>query len=165
MKKSKTCTIILRVVFAVVICSLFMPRPAHALDLGQNPPLYSAMKDRMSYLGERQAVLSKNISNANTPHYKAKEVLPFDFKKKALARSGKLPMQLTNSMHIAGAHGSEGKFRVVKDADAFETTPMGNNVVLDEQMYKAAENNLDYQATTNLYKKWVALQKSAVANR
>lgn len=39
--------------------------------------IMSLMKDKLAYLGQRQAVLAQNVANANTPGYKAKELAPF----------------------------------------------------------------------------------------
>lgn len=125
-----------------------------------SPALFSAMKNRMSYIGERQGVLSKNIANANTPDYKARDLEPF--KSNVAGGSHKLQMRATNPNHFAGSRGGNGKFQTIKDKDTFETTIAGNNVSLDEEMKKVAQNNLDYQETTNLYKKWSGIMRTAV---
>ena len=46
--------------------------------------------------------------------------------------------------------------------DGYETAPSGNAVVLDEQMGKLAETQLDYELTTNLYRRQVGLIKTAL---
>lgn len=151
---------------AILLPCAFMPLSAQG-QMAQgstSPELFSAMKHRMSYLGERQAVLSKNIANANTPHYKSVDLTPFD-QKTVAAGQQHLRMRVTNSKHLAGNGARYGKFRAVKDKNTFETTIAGNNVSLDEEMKKVAENNLDYLEATNLYKKWSTVMRSAINGR
>lgn len=125
-------------------------------------PLFSSMKHRMSYLGERQAVLSKNIANANTPGYNTLDLKPFKDKAADTSQSRHLHMHATRPNHFSGMRTGDGKFTTIKDKNTMETTISGNNVSLDEEMRKVAENNLDYQATTGLYKKWAGVMRMAV---
>ena len=39
--------------------------------------ILSLMSQKLSYIGQRQTVLSQNVANANTPGYKAKDLTPF----------------------------------------------------------------------------------------
>ena len=48
--------------------------------------------------------------------------------------------------------------------DGYETAPAGNAVVLDEQMGKLAETQLDYELTTNLYRRQVGMLKTALGS-
>lgn len=120
-----------------------------------------AMKMHMDYANQRQVVLSKNVSHADTPGYQAKDLKPLDFKKH-MEKS--LQMTVTSSGHIAGTKGAQD-FRARRDKETYETTPVGNNVVVEDQMLKMSENSTDYQATTNLYKKMTTMMKTAIGNR
>lgn len=135
----------------------FLPLQGNAGDM---PGLFSNMKSKMAYSGQRQAVLSKNIANANTPNYRAQELKPF--KKRGMSSQGRLRMRATNPNHFSGNKSGNAKFKTVEQKNTFETTIAGNNVSLDEEMRKVAENNLEYQATTNLYKKWAGVLRSAI---
>jgi flagellar basal-body rod protein FlgB len=42
-------------------------------------PLFKAMSQRMSWLGERQKTLAQNVANADTPKYLAKDLKPMSF--------------------------------------------------------------------------------------
>ena len=50
---------------------------------------------------------------------------------------------------------------VIKKPD-FETSPTGNSVVLEDQMIKVAETQMDYQTVTGLYSKSLGLIKIAL---
>ena len=49
----------------------------------QEAGLFNAMQGKLDYLKQRQKVLSKNIANADTPGYKAQDIEPIDFNRKA----------------------------------------------------------------------------------
>ena len=60
-------------------------------------------------------------------------------------------------LHPGQAKGGE----IVKKPD-FETSPSGNSVVLEDQMIKVAETQMDYQTVTGLYSKSLGLIKIAL---
>lgn len=134
---------------------------ASGAGLQENPSLMSSMQEHLSYLGERQAVLADNVANANTPKYKGKDLEPFNLKQPTRSHYNRIGMKATNKRHIQRSPMRSGRFKTVKN-DAFETSPDGNNVTLDEEMLKVSENNMDYKATTGLYRKWGSMLKMAI---
>lgn len=116
--------------------------------------LFSMMKTSLAYVNERQALLSDNISNIDTPGYKAKDLKELDFKKLAMLESRRLQMRMTSPMHMSGPHVDYGNFRHIEQDPTYETTPVENNIVLEEQMGKVAVNNLENQKVSNMYRKW-----------
>ena len=42
-------------------------------------PLLSMLRERMTWLNQRQDVLSQNVANADTPGYVARDLKPLDF--------------------------------------------------------------------------------------
>ena len=131
------------------------------------------MKAKLSYLSERQSVLAQNVANADTPGYKAKDVVPPDFLKMAknsmpgVAGGGsvqKLHMTTTSSKHLAQNMASATSLKVIKRATTDELNPDGNNVVIEEEMSKVAANQLDYQKVLNLYSKAITMFKTAIGN-
>ncbi|GLQ07334.1 flagellar basal body rod protein FlgB [Sneathiella chinensis] len=130
----------------------------------QDIPLFSALTERMKWLTARQKVLSQNIANSDTPNYMAKDLKPQKFKD-MVARPEEVKVQMvkTSSAHIQTAEKSD--FTTKKIRDPYETTPTGNGVVLEEQMMNLAETQIQYQMTTSLYKKHVAMLKTALGRR
>lgn len=126
-----------------------------------NVKLFAMMKKRMAYHNERQSTIAQNIANANTPKYKPQDVKKPDFKAMANQESGRVQMQVTQPGHI-GTSSSGTRFATVKQKETFETTPTGNEVVLEEQMMKLSENQMDYQMTTSVYKKMMDIMRIAV---
>lgn len=116
--------------------------------------LFAMMKNKMRYMSERQAVISKNIANADTPGFIPRDLKQVDFKTLTQNAMGNVHVATTNAMHIEPK--SSSSFNS-KKRQTFETTPVGNAVVLEEEAMKMAENNVDYQATTTAYKKIVEM--------
>ena len=127
--------------------------------------LFQMMQTKMGYLSERQDVLSHNIANIDTPGFKPRELKKLDFNRMAMLHTNKLKMRLTSEAHSTGTPAMPDDFRSEKMRKTFETTPVENAVVLEEQMAKVAETQLQYQEVTNLYKKTTSMFKMALGNR
>ncbi len=129
-----------------------------------NIRLMSLMKMKMAWDSENQDVLAQNIANADTPGYRAKEIKKIDFEHLAMDESHRLQMRATSPSHIAHSKEETGDFRVQKSRKTYETSPVKNNVVIEEQMASMAKNNTDYQLITNLYKKTAGMFKTALGH-
>jgi len=123
-------------------------------------PLFAAITKRMSWLGERQAVLAQNVANADTPGYAAKDVKAPDFSKLVAGTGHRLPMAATQPGHIVPVSAA-GAFEAVTDSVS-ERSPNGNAVSVEEQMMKISDTNNDYALTTSLYKKQISLLQMAL---
>ncbi|HYE01484.1 MAG TPA: flagellar basal body rod protein FlgB [Alphaproteobacteria bacterium] len=124
--------------------------------------LFRAMKGKMDWLTQRQEVLAQNVANADTPHYEARDLAPFDFKAE-LRRSEAMALRTTDVRHSEGAPRVVGAGPMgVKDRKSYEVNPTGNGVVLEEQMMKTAETAADYQMLLNLYRKQVGMIRTAL---
>lgn len=121
--------------------------------------LFHGLAERLKFIAERQNVLAQNIANANTPGYIARDLKPVDFANVLAHHEATLSLAVTQPGHIRPTlHGS---FEEVKKKKSFETTINGNNVVMEEQMQKLAQNDGDFQETSALYKKMTGLVKLA----
>lgn len=131
-------------------------------------PLFGMLRERMNWLQARQSVLARNVANADTPGYAAHDLKAPDFRKLVEgAASGRLQMAATREGHLRGSAGASAASRAFRDVEApdSETTPDGNSVVLEEQMMKVAETQMDYQAATGLYAKGLGLIRLAITGR
>ncbi|MEH6477666.1 MAG: flagellar basal body rod protein FlgB [Sneathiella sp.] len=128
----------------------------------KNIPLFSALTQRMKWLSARQGVLSQNVSNSDTPGYQAKDLKPQKFKDMVIRPAEtKVHLTKTNKSHIENNDGTK-EFRPKTDKNPYEVTPTGNGVVLEEQMLKLADTQIQYQMTTSLYKKQIGMLKTAL---
>lgn len=126
--------------------------------------LFSMMKTKMGYLSERQDVLSQNIANVDTPGYQARDLKKLEFENMAMMHANKLAMRATSAAHQQPDR-QEPDYRAEKTRKTYEMSPTKNKVVIEEQMMKVAETSMQYQATTNLYKKMSEMFKTAIGNR
>jgi flagellar basal-body rod protein FlgB len=149
--------------------------------------VFGMMRQRMNWLTERQAVLAQNLSNANTPNFKTKDLVQPDFKRVLEANgvsdrqnvlkaagtssgagggSGPVRLATTNSGHIGASRSSSTTIeqRNVAHADKRnnEASPSGNDVNLEDQVSKVTETQMDYQMTANLYRKHLGMLKSVL---
>lgn len=119
-----------------------------------NLQLFNLAKQKMIYLGERQAVISHNIANADTPRFKAKDVTQPDFRAMLAGTAAHtVSLKTTHPGHMTMGGGQGLQYKVAIDENAFETSPDGNSVQIDEQMIKMNDTALDYQMSTSVYKK------------
>ncbi len=115
---------------------------------------------KMSWLSERQRVLSQNVANSDTPAYKPHDLKTVDFRRHVERNTG---YQLAKTHHNHVTLGSESrKFEIEKSKDLYETAPDGNSVVLEQQLIKAAKTTADYELMTSLYRKHAAMFKIAL---
>lgn len=125
-------------------------------------PLMSFVRDKMKWHQTRQAVLASNVAHADTPNYKPKDL-------KALTFEQHLPedqrpqagMKVTHQRHMSVG----GTFTTQFESDSkldFEVTPSGNGVVLEDQMAKVAQNQMDYQLATTVYSRSLGIIKMAI---
>jgi flagellar basal-body rod protein FlgB len=127
-----------------------------------NLDVFKAISTRMRWLNERQTVIAQNVANADTPGYKPLDLKELSFRQHVSRALPHLEMAATEGSHIqAPPIGGRTEFDARAKRD-YETTPVGNAVVLEEQMMKSAQNQADYDMMSNLYKKQVGLVKLAL---
>lgn len=103
-----------------------------------------AALDAMNY---RQVLLASNIANADTPHFKARDI---DFKaalESAVAQrqSGNVGISATSSKHITG--GAASSFAdALRYRTEFQPSVDGNTVNMDIERSAFAENSLRMEA-------------------
>jgi len=125
-------------------------------------PLFSAMKQKMSWHQTRQSLLAENVANAETPGYRGRDLKDFSFEKQlSQFSSAQITTQTTNSKHLQISMSSGGGFGVYT-SNGFEVTPEGNSVTLEDEMMKVTANQLDYQMVTTLYKRSLGVFRTAL---
>ena len=125
--------------------------------------IFEALVRRMSWLGQRQQVLTQNLANADTPGYVPQDLKQGSFARMLSRQQAPVAPATTHKAHMGGA--APGPARPAEGEDQrerFETAPSGNAVVLEEQLIKIAETQMDYQTMTNLYRKHIQMLRSAL---
>ena len=126
-------------------------------------PLLSMLRERMTWLNQRQDLLSQNVANADTPGYVARDLKALDFER-ALSQTGSGgAMMTTNSRHISLSPAVASKFDE-QDAPDQAANPNGNAVSLEMEMIKVSDTQAQFQAAANLYAKAMTLMKTAIGH-
>jgi flagellar basal-body rod protein FlgB len=102
----------------------------------------------LGVLTYRQELLASNIANADTPHFKARDIDFKDALGAALAgrRSGDVGMMATSPRHLGGAAGPSFA-GAIKYRTEFQPSIDGNTVNMDVERSAFAENALRMEAT------------------
>ena len=126
-------------------------------------PLLSMLRERMTWLNQRQDVLSQNVANADTPRYVARDLKALDFDQMVSGAQSGTKMMTTNARHIAITASHGGKFEDHETPDQ-ESSPNGNAVSLEVEMIKVADTQAQYAAAANIYSKAVRMMKTAIGH-
>lgn len=127
--------------------------------------LFTALTDKMKWHQARQTLLAENVANADTPGFRGRDLKAFSVAEVQRDRSSlRLTPVATQPAHISvSAPAAEGFGARIENG--FEVTPEGNAVTLEDEMMKAAANQLDYQAATTLYTRSLRLLRTALGRQ
>ncbi len=129
-------------------------------------PILSMLRTRMEWAQQRQRVLAENVSNSDTPGYRARDLVEPKFEEPGQlspASVANISLTRTAENHLGSLPGSGSPFR--SERDNYEVRPTGNAVSLEDEMMKVAANQMDYQAATALYTRSLNLIKTALGKR
>ena len=109
--------------------------------------LFNVISQNNRWLSVRQATIAGNIANANTPGYKAHDVVPFEM----AMEHARLAMTASTPAHMTPAAGTVPAPGVSK-AESWEVTHSGNSVSLEQELIKAGDVNRAYRLNTSVLK-------------
>ncbi|MBI1867231.1 MAG: flagellar basal body rod protein FlgB [Methylocystis sp.] len=109
--------------------------------------LFNLVDQQRSWLSARQALVAQNIANANTPAYRAVDVMPFA---KVLDHSA-LQMASANPMHLQMS-ASDANPVSSKEKETWEVSYSGNSVSLEQEMMKSGDIRGAFSLDTSIMK-------------
>jgi flagellar basal-body rod protein FlgB len=112
----------------------------------------------MDLTWKRNQALASNIANAETPQYRAVDVTFGKELERAFGESNESVMR-TNSQHLDVGQNQSSRF--VPDYSG-QTKPDGNNVDIDLQMGRLAQNSGDFMNAARLIRRQIGLIKNAI---
>lgn len=106
----------------------------------------STLRAAMNLRAYRQEVLASNIANADTPHYKARDLDFASALSNAMAgkEGGPLPMAVTSGRHLQGEPGTPYGAELQYRGD-YQGAVDGNTVNMDVERADFADNALQYE--------------------
>ncbi|KQP30044.1 flagellar biosynthesis protein FlgB [Methylobacterium sp. Leaf104] len=120
--------------------------------------LFDLASQQARYLAVRQATIASNVANANTPDYKARDVVPFS---EVMARTASMGMTMTESAHVTSG---EGRIPVkpVTAGEAWDALSTSSSVSLEQEMLKAGTVSREHNLNMGIVKAFDRMLKAAV---
>ena len=110
----------------------------------------------------RQEVLASNIANADTPHYKARDI---DFKASLQgamgSRGGQLELARTAARHLPAGGNAPAGARLLYRSET-QSSVDGNTVDMDVERAAFAENAMQYEASVTFINGMLRTLQSAM---
>lgn len=113
------------------------------------------------HAGARQAVVSQNMANADTPGYAARDIAAFA--QVYAPDGGGQSLRATRAGHMLGAD-ARLDFAVAKDPDAV-ADPNGNSVTLETEMLRAVDVKRQHDRALAIYKSSLTVLRTAIGRR
>ncbi|PKM87222.1 MAG: flagellar basal body rod protein FlgB [Firmicutes bacterium HGW-Firmicutes-12] len=124
--------------------------------------LVSTLQKAMDGSTVRNAVISNNIANVNTPGYKKMDVSFQKELENSIKSTQKLSLRKTNEKHISDhSLGSDGIINVTEISDTSLRTD-GNNVDIDIELAALAENTLYFNSLAELLTSQLSLLRTSI---
>lgn len=118
----------------------------------------TGLSKSMDLTWKRNQALASNIANAETPQYRAVEVTFGKELERAFGNTNESVMR-TNAQHLDVGQNQSSRF--VPDYSG-QTKPDGNNVDIDLQMGRLAQNSGDFMNAARLIRRQIGLIKNAI---
>ncbi|MFM9940464.1 MAG: flagellar basal body protein [Hyphomicrobiaceae bacterium] len=112
----------------------------------QDLAIFSIGQQRSRWLAARMAAVSGNVANADTPGYKARDVVPFE----AELRQRSTQLQRTQPLHMAPEAGGGGSEFGLVPRSGVEIKHSGNSVSLEAEMASLGEARSQHAAVTGI---------------
>ncbi len=130
-------------------------------------PAFTVLREKMSFLAQRQKVLSQNVANASTPGYMPEDLNTGAFNKALAAElglgGGAVTVARTSILHqdMNDTRTLDGEFRAKPTPDT-DMTMDGNAVVLEDQMLKVSETRGEYETMVAIYQRALGMMRTAI---
>lgn len=111
------------------------------------------------HAGARQAVVARNIANADTPGYRAETIAPF---RDHVHMDGAVTPRATRAGHLAGGTTASAPRTTFSDA---EPSPNGNSVALEQEMLASVEVQREHSRALAIYKHSLDLMRASIGRR
>jgi flagellar basal-body rod protein FlgB len=123
----------------------------------QSLDLFQTAGAMAQHAGQRQAIVARNIANADTPGYRAQQIAPFA---DVYSASAAAPMRATRASHIIAAHGAAPAARPTDTST--ETAPNGNAVSLEEELLASVAVAREHSRALAIYQHGMTILRSAL---
>ncbi|MFV0512268.1 MAG: FlgB family protein [Jhaorihella sp.] len=109
------------------------------------------------HAGRRQAVIARNVANADTPGYRARDIAPFSDLVAEGAGSAMAARRPTH-LNVQGATGWPGE--AAAGADVVD--PNGNSVSLEQEMLRAVDTRRQHDRALAIYRSALSILRTGL---
>ena len=124
----------------------------------------TVLKRSLDLRTQKQQVIAGNIANAETPGYEARK-MSFEADLRKAMESPQVKGRTSHPKHFpigsSGVEAVEGTISKVRDDNPLGD---GNTVSVDDEMFDMAENQLLFEASTQMLKKKLTMLKYAASD-
>jgi len=110
------------------------------------------------HAGQRQALVARNVANADTPDYRPQDLAPF---KTHLAAGTQ--MKATRVSHLNAGDALAGS--VIVTDETSELSPNGNGVSVEDEMLRAVDVKRQHDRALAVYRHSLTVLRSSLGKR
>ena len=122
----------------------------------QNMTIFQLASGLTRHATERQALTAQNTANADTPGYKAQDLVPFE---ESFAAASALGMRGTRAGHFGG------RAETVFVSPFGVESPNGNTVSLENEMIRSAEIRQQHDMAIGIYQKSLQILRTSMGRK
>ncbi|WP_127113138.1 FlgB family protein [Shimia sediminis] len=115
-----------------------------------------------THAANRQAIVARNIANADTPGYAARDLPSFQEQFSKARATSDTSMRATRQGHLATSAGEQVELRT---NGAALGAPNGNSVSLEEEMLKAVDIKRQHDRALTIYKSALGVLRTSLGRR
>ena len=120
------------------------------------PNLMKMAQSLARHAGARQAQIAKNIANADTPGYRARDLVDFS---ETYRKQDGTDVQTTRAKHMTGRETGPA-FRTFDIGG--EASPNGNNVSIEVEMARGTDAKSSHDLALTIYKSSLDILRSSI---
>lgn len=113
------------------------------------------------HAAQRSNIVARNIANADTPGFKARDLEEFSRSYRASAAPDEL--RSTRARHLSDPFWSGGAPR--QTVDSVAVSPNGNSVTLEDEMFKMAEVKREHEMSVSIYRAGLDIMRASIGKR
>lgn len=122
----------------------------------QNMTIFQLASASTRHAGDRQVLVAQNIANADTPGYKARDLVPF---KDSFAAQSALGLRGTRAGHMTNRN------ETVFTSPFGVESPNGNTVSLEAEMMRSNEISGQQKLALGIYQKSLQILRTSMGRK
>lgn len=128
----------------------------------QNLTVFKTAYAMATHAGQRQAVISQNVANADTPGFVARDLPSFQ-EIHASPQNDRMTQRASRPGHLHGATSSDAAGLVIEDRTF--ASPDGNSVSLETEMLRATDAKRQHDRSLAIYKSAMNVLRSSLGRQ